>query len=138
MTDIARLYPAYRYRDPAAMIDWLTGTIGFREEARHEADGVIHHAELSFGASILMLGTVRDDAHNARVGAPDAGGGADGGKTLYVAVPDPDALFARVKASGVEVVETPTDRDYGSREFQCRDPEGNLWSFGTYAPVPGG
>ena len=134
MTDIARLYPAYRYRDPAAMIDWLTGTIGFREEARHEADGVIHHAELSFGASILMLGAVRDDAHGRQVGAP----GDDGGKTLYVAVADPDALFARVEASGAEIVERPTDRDYGSREFQCRDPEGNLWSFGTYAPVTGG
>lgn len=25
-----------------------------------------------------------------------------------------------------------TDQDYGSREFTARDPEGNLWSFGTY------
>lgn len=24
--------------------------------------------------------------------------------------------------------------DYGSRDFACRDPEGNLWSFGTYWP----
>lgn len=23
--------------------------------------------------------------------------------------------------------------DYGSREFAVRDPEGNLWSFGSYA-----
>ncbi len=23
---------------------------------------------------------------------------------------------------------------YGSREFACRDPEGNLWSSGTYQP----
>ncbi|TIL55186.1 MAG: glyoxalase, partial [Mesorhizobium sp.] len=26
------------------------------------------------------------------------------------------------------------DRDYGSREFICCDPEGNVWSFGTYWP----
>jgi uncharacterized glyoxalase superfamily protein PhnB len=26
------------------------------------------------------------------------------------------------------------DTDYGSREFSVRDPEGNLWSFGTYNP----
>ncbi|GCC47386.1 hypothetical protein chiPu_0031451, partial [Chiloscyllium punctatum] len=26
------------------------------------------------------------------------------------------------------------DTDYGSRDFACRDPEGNLWSFGTYWP----
>ncbi len=24
--------------------------------------------------------------------------------------------------------------DYGSRDFACRDPEGNLWSFGTFWP----
>jgi uncharacterized glyoxalase superfamily protein PhnB len=24
--------------------------------------------------------------------------------------------------------------DYGSREFTARDPEGNVWSFGTYDP----
>ena len=27
-----------------------------------------------------------------------------------------------------------TDTDYGSRDFSVRDPEGNVWSFGTYAP----
>ena len=27
-----------------------------------------------------------------------------------------------------------TDQDYGSREYAARDPEGNLWSFGTYRP----
>jgi len=27
-----------------------------------------------------------------------------------------------------------TDTDYGSRDFAVRDPEGNIWSFGTYAP----
>ena len=28
----------------------------------------------------------------------------------------------------------PTDQDYGSRDFSVRDPEGNIWAFGTYAP----
>ena len=28
----------------------------------------------------------------------------------------------------------PTDLDYGSRDYGARDLEGNLWSFGTYAP----
>jgi uncharacterized glyoxalase superfamily protein PhnB len=27
----------------------------------------------------------------------------------------------------------PVDQDYGSRDFSVRDPEGNLWAFGTYA-----
>ena len=27
------------------------------------------------------------------------------------------------------------DQDYGSRDFAVRDPEGNIWSFGTYRPA---
>ena len=26
------------------------------------------------------------------------------------------------------------DTDYGSRDYSARDPEGNLWHFGTYWP----
>jgi uncharacterized glyoxalase superfamily protein PhnB len=28
----------------------------------------------------------------------------------------------------------PNDTDYGSREYMVRDPEGHLWSIGTYRP----
>ena len=31
-----------------------------------------------------------------------------------------------------------TDADYGSRDFSVRDPEGNVWSFGTYRPSVSG
>ena len=55
---------------------------------------------------------------------------------MYVVVDEPDALFERAKGAGAEVVMEPTDQDYGSRDFAVRDPEGNLWSFGTYAPTP--
>ena len=34
--------------------------------------------------------------------------------------------------AGAEIVMPPTDTDYGSRDFVCRDPEGYLWCFGTY------
>ena len=30
------------------------------------------------------------------------------------------------------------DTDYGSRDFSVRDPEGNVWSFGTYRPSASG
>ena len=29
----------------------------------------------------------------------------------------------------------PYDTEYGSRDFTARDPEGNVWSFGTYRPA---
>jgi uncharacterized glyoxalase superfamily protein PhnB len=131
MHEAPRIYPTFRYRDPAAMIAWLCDTVGFTLHARHPAEGTVAHAELAFGSSMIMLGAVRDDAYGALVGGP----GQDGGKSLYVAVADVDALHARVAASGVVIAQGLVDRDYGSREFQCRDPEGNLWCFGTYWPT---
>lgn len=63
------------------------------------------------------------------------GPGQDGGKSVYVAVDDLDALYERVKASGVTIEQEPVQRDYGGREFICRDPEGNVWCFGGYWPM---
>ena len=65
-----RLYPALRYRNAAKMIDWLGGAFGFSVRARYGEGDVVHHAELVFGSSMIMLGTVRDD---------DDGSGEDGG-----------------------------------------------------------
>ncbi len=55
-----------------------------------------------------------------------------GNDSVYVVCDDPDALFERASATGAEVVKGLEDEDYGSRGFTVRDPEGNLWSFGTY------
>jgi hypothetical protein len=51
---------------------------------------------------------------------------------VYIDCDDPGALFDRAVASGAEVVRGLKEEDYGSRGFTVRDPEGNLWSFGTY------
>lgn len=126
-----RLYPTLRCRDADAIIAWLTGVLGFTERViyRNEA-GVASHAELAFGPSVLMLGQERDDAYGALVG-DRASRRTD---SLYLAIDDPDALHARVVASGVKIEMPLHDTDYGSRDFTCRDAEGNLWSFGTYRP----
>ena len=43
-------------------------------------------------------------------------------------------MFARATAAGAEVVMPCVDQDYGGRGFTVRDPEGVLWSFGSYDP----
>jgi len=39
---------------------------------------------------------------------------------------DLDATFEKVRASGAEIVQEPTDQFWGSRDFAVRDPSGNL------------
>ena len=125
------IFPTLRCQDAEAMIAWLKRHVGFTEHAVHRDNGIIAHAELALGSSILMLGQSRDDAHGRLVGDP-SGRRTD---ALYVAIADPDALHATLHAAGA-TIETPLrDTAYGSREFACRDPEGNLWSFGTYWPT---
>jgi len=127
------IYPTFRYRDAAAMIDWLCRAFGFTVRARYGEGADVQHAELALGSSLIMLGTVRDDAYGRMVGEPGKGGG----RSTYVAVADADAVYSRAKAAGAEILEQPVDRDYGSRDFICADPEGNVWSFGTYWPKAG-
>jgi uncharacterized glyoxalase superfamily protein PhnB len=130
-TEPPRIFPAFRYRDAAKMIEWLVEAFGFTVHAKYVDDaGVVQHAQLAFGSSMIMLGDARSDAYGEMVGSP----GEPGGKPIYIAVDDVDALYVRAKAAGARIEEEPTDRDYGSREFVCRDPQGNVWSFGTYWP----
>ena len=37
-------------------------------------------------------------------------------------------------APGAEITRAPQTQDYGARDYTCKDPEGNVWTFGTYDP----
>ncbi len=119
------IIPAFVYEDPSAAIAFLRDAFGFSEHAAHAGeDGVVQHAEMRLGDAYIMLGPVRDDAALVPPGP----------SSVYVVVDDPDAHHARAVAAGAEVVQGLTDKDYGSREYGARDPAGNVWWFGTYAP----
>ena len=123
------IYTALRYRDAAAAIDWLEQAFGFQTTARHEGpDGTIAHAELWLGDAVIMLGSGGDDLE----GPPPEGLRA-ARSSIYIGTPDVEAIHARAREAGTEVSDL-FDQDYGSRDFQATDLEGNQWSFGTYAP----
>ena len=120
------IYVCLRYRDCPAAIEFLTNAFGFERVVVHEEDGVVHHAELRLGDSMVMVGSDREDGvHGNRVGLGWS----------YIGIDGTDALFERAKAAGAEVVREPFDTDYGSRDFTVRDPEGNMWMLGTYDPA---
>jgi len=129
-TNETSVWPSLTYRDARGALDFLAKAFGFEERAayaRQDDPSIIEHAEMRWprGGGIMFGTAGKDDsAYGRRVPGNDA---------VYVVCDDPDALFERATAAGAEVVRGLKDEDYGSRGFTVRDPEGNLWSFGTYA-----
>lgn len=124
----AIIQPVLHYADPERAIRFLVEAFGFREHAVHKGpDGAIAYAELEFGGCHIGVGRT----------SPDGSSPFDLGPIpIYVALRDPDAHYKRAAAAGAEIVMKLTDQEYGSREYAVRDPEGNVWSFGTYRPGP--
>jgi uncharacterized glyoxalase superfamily protein PhnB len=125
------IYPVLRYEDAHSAIDFLENAFGAERLGVHDGEnGGVVHAELRCGDVVLMLSSTGEGDERFNQGA---------GKTaVYVVVDDPDPLFERARAAGAKVELEPADQSYGSRDFTVRDPEGNLWSFGTYRPEAGG
>ncbi len=129
----SRLVPALRYHNVAAAVDWLCGAFGFeRHDIVTAVDGTILHARLMFGSDMILLLPVRSPDGLAR--ALDAAGGEM--QSCYFVVDDADSHYHHAKAAGAEILDI-TEYDYGGRGYSCRDPEGHLWTFGTYDPRQG-
>ncbi|MEU7633190.1 VOC family protein [Nocardia sp. NPDC049220] len=124
------VWPTLSFRDARAMAAFLVAAFDFRQSAlytRENDPSIVEHAELRWplGGGIMFGSAGKDDG--------PFGTRPPGHDAVYLVCEDPDALFARATAAGAEVVQGLRDEDYGSRGFTVRDPEGNLWSFGTYS-----
>jgi uncharacterized glyoxalase superfamily protein PhnB len=129
-TRTATVWPVLIYDDARAAIRFLVDAFGFEETAVYAADddeSRVVHAELRWpSGGGVMLGS-------SGAGQEPFSSLPRGTANIYVVADEPDALFKQATAAGAEVVRELRDEDYGSRGFTVRDPEGNLWSFGTYA-----
>jgi len=127
-TSTVTFYPSLRYADPDAAMEWLERTLGFERREDHRDDsGNLVHAELSLGPAIVMLSA-------AAAGREPFRSLPAGGTLVYCGVDEVEALHDRARDAGADIAAELTDTDYGSRDFTVRDPEGNLWAFGTYRP----
>jgi uncharacterized glyoxalase superfamily protein PhnB len=116
--------PVVHYRDLEAGARFLVEAFGFEQhEAYKSDDGTIQYVELSLEGAPLGLG-------------PHTEGSMfdTGPAVVYIARDEVDQMHDRAAAAGAEILMTPTDQDYGSRDFVAKDPEGNVWCFGTFHP----
>ena len=133
-TTSPRIIPTLRYRDARTAIDFLTEAFGFERHLVVDAeDGGVAHAQLTIDGGMIMLGQDQGGELDRYQKAPSEVGGI-GTQSPYIVVDDVDVHHDRAKAAGAEVLLPPADQPYGGRLYTCRDPEGHVWSFGSYDP----
>lgn len=99
------------------------GLIEFLENAFHaevisreqSTDGVIHHAVVRIGDSMIEMGEAHGDL--ARPMPP----------ALYTYVENLDATYERAVAAGATSLQAPTTQGYGDRTAWVKDAWGNVW-----------
>ncbi|GIF46862.1 putative glyoxalase superfamily protein PhnB [Asanoa ferruginea] len=101
-------------REAGKLIDFLVTVFDGVELGRMEVDGVIGHAEVRIGDSVVML-------FDSRPHWP----ATPGFLRLYVA--DDAEVLRRAVGQGSTVVTEPTELFFGDRVSRFRDPFGNLW-----------
>jgi uncharacterized glyoxalase superfamily protein PhnB len=112
--------------DAEALRAWLLG-LGFTEDLLipGEDAGSIHHCQLDWpDGGRIMLSSTGERTTPCRPGT----------SSLHVVTADPDAVMARARALEATIVHELVDQtDYRSREFTVADPDGNHWTFATFA-----
>jgi uncharacterized glyoxalase superfamily protein PhnB len=120
------IVPQIPYEDIRAALSFLERAFGFREirSSRMEgADGVIHHANVEFGGSVIGIGT--QGAHGAM--SPKSAGSAS--QYISVYVDDIDAHYERARAAGAKIGRGPRDHAREYRAYEALDLEGHRWRF---------
>jgi uncharacterized glyoxalase superfamily protein PhnB len=116
--------PYLLYSDCAAALEFLSRAFGFQEVLRYVGEaGYINHAEMTLGGARIFMGDPGEHYRNPKQLGQETVG-------IYVYVDeDVDELSERARAAGAQIVEEPSDQDYGERRFTAVDLEGHMWFF---------
>jgi uncharacterized glyoxalase superfamily protein PhnB len=119
--------PYLFYDDVEAAARFLQTAFGFTLAfTSPDPEGGLAHAQLTHGATLLMLGHAGGGglglATSAR-GLPKLHAG------VYVFVDDVDAHCKRAREAGAKVMIEPADQPWGDRMYCAMDPEGQFWMF---------
>lgn len=128
-TPAPTVWHSFQARDARAMITLLTEVFGFRATVVIGDGDQVQHAQLDWpeGGGVMFGSHKPGQAWNREPGTAGC----------YIVTDHVDAVHARVReSSSATIVRELENTDYGNYEFACADPEGNLWSFGTYRGEP--
>jgi len=108
----------------AEAIDFYKKAFGAEERGRmlDPSNGLIMHAEIKIGNSIIMLA--------------DAMGRPPTKSSLHLYVEDADAWFKRATNAGAQVIMPLADQFWGDRWGLMADKWGNQWGIATHKEDP--
>ena len=121
-----RVTPYLTCRNAEAAIDFYKRAFGAEELFRIGQPGMVGHAEIKLGNSIIMLA----DEFPPLATSPETLGGSP--VSLYIYVEDVDSFCEKAIAEGLEVLKPVSDQFYGDRSGHFKDPFGHLWGFATH------
>jgi len=120
--------PHLAVRDAAKALEFYAKAFGAEELFRMPGPGgVVMHAEVRIGDSIVMLG---EESAEMGSSSPQTIGGSPVSLLLYVK--DVDASFARATTAGCKAEMPPTDMFWGDRYGKLVDPYGHRWGMATH------
>jgi catechol 2,3-dioxygenase-like lactoylglutathione lyase family enzyme len=113
--------------DPDVALSFYGDTLGLElrnDVARERFRWITVGASSQPGVAIVLTNYLNGSpADGDAVAALVAKGALNG---VHFHTDDIDATFEKVRASGAEIVQEPTDQPWGTRDFAVRDPSGNL------------
>ena len=109
--------PSFTVNDIQKSLAFYRDVLGFTVKENWETDGVLQGVELVAGTVTFWIG--QDDWKKGRDRAKGQG------FRMYCGTTQPvDALARQIEARGAKLVEKPTDRSWGGRDFAVVDPDG--------------
>lgn len=114
----------------AEAIEWYKKAFSAKEVNRSEMPGgKIMHAEIKIGDSMIFLADEFPEI-SPETKSPQSAGCVTG--TIFLYVPDVDALFKRAVDAGARVVMPVADMFWGDRFGKIADPFGHHWGIATH------
>ena len=103
-----------------ALVDFVKLAFGAKEHhVMRGPNGEVWHGDLTIGDSHVMLG----EANGPWQAMPSS---------LYLYLPDCDAMYKQALEAGGSSVQEPKTQFYGDRHAAVKDPTGNTWWIATH------